>query len=132
MRQIKGFILSIKRLFEITELARISKREYANDILHVSTLPGRVRVRHLPSKNQIVFSTSTEHYVNMCQVHVVKFGIGNTYETSEIDLSIEDKNDYFNYAVQNEPGRLTLEDIEVLKEIRERALKVLNNETSVH
>lgn len=131
MRQIKSFILSIKRLFELSPFIGINRWEVCNEHIRVCKYVDRILIRHLKSRNQITFSTSTEHYVNFCLVQVVKFG-SREYESSEIDLNVQDKTDYFNYTVQNDPGRLTLDDIAVLNEIRDLAIKVLNNETSVH
>lgn len=50
----------------------------------------------------------------------------NEYEYSYIDLNIEDKEDYFNFSVQNDPGALILNDIEILKTIKSLAHKILN------
>ncbi len=61
---------------------------------------------------------------------VKRFGTKNL-EHSFIDLNLEDKFDYFNYTVQKDPGSLTLDDIPVLKEIRDLALKVLDNEKTI-
>lgn len=129
MRQIKSFIHSVRRMLEITEFTATRYR-IENAFLTLHDLShDTVIIRHKYGNQIMFYKNSVDD--DLCVVGVTSFG-KKGFQNHNIDLNLEDEVDYFNYIVQNNPGKLTLDDIEVLKEIRELALKVLNNEKTVH
>lgn len=135
MRQIKSFMNLVLHLMKITEF-EVHKNDARSFKLSINLFDMKIfgtdaisiSVTHA-NGNLIHFIKDNISDKNTAMVSVHKFG-SSELEHSHIDLNVQDKTDYFNFLVQNDPGKLTLDDISVLKEIRERALKVLNNETS--
>ncbi len=133
MREIKSFINSVLHLMKITKFdlvenhARSFKLNFSSFEIKMFNTDAIFVAVHHANGNQIIFIKDNIAKKNIVTVSVSKFG-SSKMEISHIDLDIEDETDYFNYTVQNNPGKLTLDDISVLKEILTLALEILNNE----
>lgn len=136
MRQIKSFMNLVLHLLKITEF-ELHKDNARSVKLNINLFEMKmfgtdgtsITISHSDG-NVIHFFNDNISNKNLVTISVHKFG-SPKLQHSCIDLDIEDKHDYFNYVVQNDPGKLTLDDISVLKEIRELALKVFDNEKTI-
>ncbi len=116
----------------VLHLMKISEFEVFNGNARNGTIElqktSKPKCIYIFHENDSYIDFNTENGV--AHLAVKRFGT-KKLEHSVMDLNLIDKVDYFNFSVQNNPGRLTMDDISVLKEIRERAIRILENEKTV-